>query len=421
MANAFESLIPTARKIRDAAYEGENTAERVGGLFVELLTAAAEALYGQDGAATLLRELSRDGLLTPGDRLAVEHKATSATITIPTVYADGTSGTSSAVIGAVGNKAGLMLPAHVDKITSVAESLARLPVLPYNGTVGDDVSVDAGAPGRGLLTAAIAAGGLSVVFQPSSGRFLLSLSVGGETRYFAYWTEAEDGAGNVVARASSEYSSGRLFSNSADGRRLYLLREGADGQAQLCRIDDDGRIDALRARIDKLAEALEDLPVVDFIRIEDALVAVSDWPGAIQTAANQCGVVYNSRLRLFLLKVASAVSREVSYYSSWDEVRATSGDLLARPSADYQRRPEGGDAAEVLSGRLFLLRANGSDPAVLYAWDGGMLRQVNNFAGKITSILASVADLASEVDGHTNRLWRAEERLGDHEDMISAV
>lgn len=421
MANVFEPLLDKAKEIRDAVYEGENSAERVGGLFVELLTAAAEALYGADGAATLLRKLSANGLLTPGGKLAVEHKGTSATITIPSVSPDGTPGTASAVIGAVGNKAGLMLPAHVEKIESLAESLARLPVLAYDGTVGADVSVDAGTPGRVLVTAALATGGLSVVFQPSSGRFLLCLSVGGETRYFASWVEAEDGAGNVVARASAEYSSGRLFSNSADGRRLYLLRHGDDGLALLGRIDDDGWLDALRARIDGLAESLEDLPVVDFLRVEDGIVLVSEWPGEISVLGTSFEVVYNRAMRLFLLKVASIRGSVVSYYSSWDEVRGASGNVLARPSSDYQRAPEPGAALEPLAGRLFLLRENGSDPARFYAWDGGLLRLVNNFAGKITSILASVSDLASQVDGHTNRLWRVDERLGEHEDLVSAV
>lgn len=234
MTNEFDSLLDRAKEIRDAVYEGENTAERVGSMFVELLTAASEALYGADGADTLLRKLSAKGLLTPGDALAVEHKGTSASITIPSASPDGTPGSASAVIGAVGNKAGLMLPAHVNAIdsnsaavTSIRKWVEELPVLAFAGTV-EGATVSGLTPGRIQLQTAHAQGLTAVVFDTLTQKFLLRIASGESFAYYETWYGAGDG--ETALRPHSEYAAGCLFSN---GGILYAW----DGPgSDLCRV-----------------------------------------------------------------------------------------------------------------------------------------------------------------------------------------
>lgn len=287
MANEFDSLLDKAKEIRDAVYEGENTAERVGSMFVELLTAASKALYGADGADTLLRKLSAKGFLTPGDALAVEHKGTSARINLPTVTPDGTPGTASAEIGAVGVKAGLMLPAHVETINDTAATLAAL--------------------------------------------------------------------------------------------------------------------------VDRLAE----LPVADFDTVSLTSLPAAPWPGEISTLGCTFRVIYGEESGQFLLEVSTIRASETARYTSWDEIRASDGKVLARPSADYNDYDEESGAFCPLSGRLFHRKGTESMPAKFYAWDGESLREVNSFAGTLASLSGSVETLSSSLGLHTSRLDRHEERLGD--------
>lgn len=287
MTNEFDSLLDRAKEIRDAVYEGENTAERVGSMFVELLTAASEALYGADGADTLLRKLSAKGLLTPGDALAVEHKGTSASITIPSVSPDGTPGSASAVIGAVGNKAGLMLPAHVETINDTAATLAGL--------------------------------------------------------------------------------------------------------------------------VDRLAE----LPVVDFDAVSHTSLPAAPWPGEISTLGCTFRVIYGEEFGQFLLEVSTIRGSDTARYTSWDEIRASDGKVLARPSSDYNDYDGESGTFTPLSGRLFHRAGTASLPAKFYAWDGEGLREVNSFAGSLASLGGSIETLSSALGLHTSRLDRHEERIGD--------
>lgn len=67
------------------------------------------------------RKMYQGGVLTPV--LSVEHKANSVKISIPVAKPDGSSSTTEGVIGAVGIKAGLMLPKHVDSIDKNADDI----------------------------------------------------------------------------------------------------------------------------------------------------------------------------------------------------------------------------------------------------------------------------------------------------------
>lgn len=131
MPNAFDQLLPAAQQVRDAVREGENSAERVGTLFVDLVNALSEGLYGRVGLSTLitalsnsLTKLSAQGLLSPS--VTVEHKANSVRLSFPVVNADGSTATDSVSIGTVGIKAGLMLPNHVTVLEVTSHELGLL-------------------------------------------------------------------------------------------------------------------------------------------------------------------------------------------------------------------------------------------------------------------------------------------------------
>lgn len=68
--------------------------------------------------------LDGTGALTP--EVAVEHKANSVRLTFGAVDPGGAAGTRTAVIGAVGIKAGLMLPSHAQAISDLAVAVADL-------------------------------------------------------------------------------------------------------------------------------------------------------------------------------------------------------------------------------------------------------------------------------------------------------
>lgn len=70
------------------------------------------------------KEFRRNGALTGG--VTVEHKANSVKVCIPKVAEDGSHSTEDAVIGAVGVKAGLMLPKHVAAIEKSTEDIEKL-------------------------------------------------------------------------------------------------------------------------------------------------------------------------------------------------------------------------------------------------------------------------------------------------------
>lgn len=76
------------------------------------------------GLGAVGEALAGSGALTPGVR--VEHKGGSARIVIASVGPDGSAGEISASIGAVGNKAGLMLPEHAEAITDLGRRLGLL-------------------------------------------------------------------------------------------------------------------------------------------------------------------------------------------------------------------------------------------------------------------------------------------------------
>ena len=70
------------------------------------------------------KEFRRNGALTGG--VTVEHTANSVKVCIPKVAEDGSHSTEDAVIGAVGVKAGLMLPKHVAAIEKSTEDIEKL-------------------------------------------------------------------------------------------------------------------------------------------------------------------------------------------------------------------------------------------------------------------------------------------------------
>lgn len=77
------------------------------------------------GTLTLFEDhMQKLGVLTP--TLGVDHKANSAQIHIDKLLPDGSKGTETAIISAVGTKAGLMLPKHVEKINENATAIETL-------------------------------------------------------------------------------------------------------------------------------------------------------------------------------------------------------------------------------------------------------------------------------------------------------
>ncbi len=224
MADELNNLIRKAETVRDAVFEGENTAERVGGLFVEILEDLAGRLFGDTGIVTMFAthkvladKLAANGLLTP--ELKIEHKATSVKLTVPSVGPDGAPGESSASIGAVGIKAGLMLPSHAAAIEQLGNWAAALPVADFAGTVSG-VSVTAGGLGRVPSLAAHNAGAASVVFDTGGNRFLLRVGapISDPPAYYSEWAAA--GTGTGALRPYSDYSAGKLFRDTTAGK-LY--------------------------------------------------------------------------------------------------------------------------------------------------------------------------------------------------------
>lgn len=200
--------------------------------------------------------LSEEGLLYPG--IAVEHKASSAKISIPAIGPDGTLYNSEANIGAVGNKAGLMLPSHVERIdantgavSSLRVRIQKLPVLDFAGTV-EGVAVSGTVPERIQLQAALAQGLADVVFDENTQKFLLRISIGDTPAYDETWFTAT--SGETILRPKSEYAAGALFSN---GGVLYAW----DGPGTaLCRIGSLGpRVGYVESRLARLEERQGDL------------------------------------------------------------------------------------------------------------------------------------------------------------------
>lgn len=110
MANIL-SLLQQAAVIRDASENGENTALRIGSMFVSII---------QSIASTLPKEaIDAIGLTSSAS-------ATNFTISFKTVLADGTTGFKQIVIPAASSeKAGLLTPAQIAEIQKSAQDISE--------------------------------------------------------------------------------------------------------------------------------------------------------------------------------------------------------------------------------------------------------------------------------------------------------
>ena len=107
----IQSLLQQAAVIRDATADGENTALRVGSMFISLI---------QSIASTLPQEaIDAIGLTSAAS-------ATNFTISFKTVKDDGTTGFKQIVIPAASSeKAGLLTPAQIAEIQKSAQDISE--------------------------------------------------------------------------------------------------------------------------------------------------------------------------------------------------------------------------------------------------------------------------------------------------------
>lgn len=108
----FESLLPQAAEVRDATLEGENTAIRIGTLFVDLLQALAAALPTKAiDASSIKQKMEDDGLTISFDVVSDTGSVAQSAITVPIV--------SEA-------SAGLITPELIKTIANQLSSIAEI-------------------------------------------------------------------------------------------------------------------------------------------------------------------------------------------------------------------------------------------------------------------------------------------------------
>lgn len=107
----IQSLLQQAAVIRDATADGENTALRVGSMFVSLILSIASTLPQE--------AIDAIGLTSAAS-------ATNFTISFKTVKDDGTTGFKQIVIPAASSeKAGLLTPAQIAEIQKSAQDISE--------------------------------------------------------------------------------------------------------------------------------------------------------------------------------------------------------------------------------------------------------------------------------------------------------
>lgn len=108
----IQSLLQQAAAIRDASKEGENTALRVGSMFISLIQAIVDTLPQE--------AIDAIGLSSAAS-------ATNFTISFKTVNDDGTTGFKQIVIPAASSeKAGLLTPEQIAEIKKSAQDISEV-------------------------------------------------------------------------------------------------------------------------------------------------------------------------------------------------------------------------------------------------------------------------------------------------------
>lgn len=269
-------------------------------------------------------------------------------------------------------------------------------------------------PERVELTAALLYGSVGVVYNTVAECFLLRLESPLGIKYHSYWTAVDGSAGRVVS-GSSDYRAGVLLMTVESGLGMFYTWQGA-GEPRRLGASDPSLVETVSrtaATLAGLVDRLAELPVVDFDAVSLTSLPATPWPGEISTLGCTFRVIYGENFGQFLLEVSTIRGSDTARYTSWDEIRASDGKVLVRPSTDYNDYDGESGTYAPLSGRLFHRAGTASLPAAFYAWDGEGLREVNSFAGTLASLSGSIETLSSALGLHTSRLDRHEERLGD--------
>lgn len=299
-------------------------------------------------------------------------------------------------------------------LRALLEEFGGFGALGFSGIDRESREVASGMPERIELAAALSRGSVGVVYNAVSGRFLLRVESPLGVKYHPYWTDVEGSAGRVVS-GSSDYRPGVLLMAAESGLGMFYTWEGV-GEPRRLGASDPSLVETVSrtaATLAALVDRLAELPVADFDAVSLTSLPAAPWPGEISTLGCTFRVIYGEESGQFLLEVSTIRGSDTALYTSWDEIRASDGKVLARPSADYNDYDEESGTYAPLSGRLFRRKGTASLPAAFFAWDGESLREVNSFAGTLASLSGSVETLSSSLGLHTSRLDRHEERLGD--------
>jgi len=269
----IDSLLSRASEVRDATLEKENTALRVGSLFVDLIQ-------------TITAVLPREILEASG--ISVAASASDVTISYKKILNDGSAGTGRITIPAVTETgAGVITPALLAQIREGLTDISEAIRAAGNAQTSANTANTTAANNTALIKQLQE--NLQIVDW-----ILKSISAG---------TAAPDSVKAKMRRVNA-------WSSEEDEREIVLL-PGATEEAA-------GAMTAQHVK-DLAALKNDAFEVILFDHIEQSNIAANTSKAPLSASADGCKVVYCRARERFLFGVpAEADSTELTYYNDWE-------------------------------------------------------------------------------------------------------
>lgn len=340
----IDSLLSRASEVRDATLEKENTALRVGSLFVDLIQ-------------TITAVLPREILEASG--ISVAASASDVTISYKKILNDGSAGTGRITIPAVTETgAGVITPALLARIREGLTDISEAIRAAGNAQTSADTAITRADNNSKLISQL--QGNLQIVDW-----ILKSISAG---------NAAPDSVKAKMRRVNA-------WSSEEDEREIVLLPAATEEAA--------GAMTAQQVK-DLAALKNDAFEVILFDHIEQSNIAANTSKAPLSASADGCKVVYCRARERFLFGVpASADSTELTYYKDWEgsERYGTVDSQGVKPA----------------EGKLFvdLAEANGN-LLDIYIFREGALRHTDG------SLYNYINDTAQSLSALENKVGKAE-------------
>ena len=356
------SLLSRASVIRDATAEKENTAARVGSLFVDLIQAIVASLPAE--------VISAAGL-------TVTVSASNVTVTYNKTLSDGTTGTGHFVIPAVSDSgAGVMTPALLARIREGLTDISEAIRAAGNAQTSADTANNTAANNTELIKQL--QGNLQIVdwiLKSISAGTAAPDSVKAKMRRVNAWSSDEDEREIVLVPGATEETAGAMTAQHVKDLKLAKGIMTTKGHANgLAPLDADKHVpDA------NIAPKFFDVLMFDSVVDEEVTVSASS--STLGYGDEGAAVVYSDNLDRFLLRVrdAGVLQPTYTYFNNF------------RDSKRYGT--PGIDGVSPVEGKIYIEGERGYP----YVWYDLMLRHIDHYAKDLVDALESTKGRANGI------------------------